>query len=52
MLMILVELLVCTLMALSLQGPFTYSVASEGPGKKLIMSQTMDRLKNKEVLCN
>lgn len=51
MLMILVELLVCTLMALSLQGPFMYSVASEGPGKKL-MSQTMDGLKNKEVLCN
>ena len=52
MLMILVELLVCTLMALGLQGPFTYSVASEGPGKKMIMSQTMDKLKNKEVLCN
>ena len=48
MLMILVDLLVCTLMALSLQGPFTYSVASEDLGKKLIMSQTMAGLKNKE----
>ena len=48
MLMILVDLLVCTLMALSLQGPFTYSVASEGLGKKLIVSQTVEGLKNKE----
>ena len=35
-------------MALSLQGPFTYSVASEGLGKKLIVSQTVEGLKNKE----